>query len=117
MTPFISLVLLTLILHRGLKGSYLPKNTIRNFFNQMPKTVPIFCDNQGAIALAKHAVFHKRTKHISVKYHAIRAYIKDNTIHLSYIPSKDNLADMFTKALNGNKIRSFANQVHGKWQL
>ena len=101
----------------ALKEAIFLRILFSNFFNQIPQTVPIFCDNQGAIALAKHAVFHKRTKHITLKYHAIRAYIKDNTIHLSYIPSKDNLADMFTKALNGNKMRSFANKVHGKRML
>ena len=101
----------------ALKEAIFLRILFSHFFNQIPQTVPIFCDNQGAIALAKHAVFHKRTKHITLKYHAIRAYIKDNTIHLSYIPSKDNLADMFTKALNGNKMRSFANKVHGKRML
>ena len=61
----------------ALKEAIFLRILFSNFFNQLPKTVPIYCDNQGAIALAKHAVFHKRTKHISVKYHAIRAYIKD----------------------------------------
>ena len=78
-------------------------------FTRLPQqTVALFCDSQGAIALAKHPVFHKRTKHIGVKYHAIRAHIAEKTVHLSYIPSKDNLADLFTKPLNGPKLRSFA---------
>ena len=83
-----------------------------NFFNTIPKTVPIYCDNQGAISLVKHSGFHKRTKHIKLEYHFIRSFVKDNTIHLSYIPTNSNLADMFTKALNGPKLRSFA-IVHG----
>ena len=83
----------------------------------MPQTVPIFCDNQGAIALAEHPVFRKCTKHIKLKYYVIRAYFKDNTIHLSYILYKDNLADMLTKTLNGNKMQSFTTKVHGKMDL
>ncbi|GJU51848.1 retrovirus-related pol polyprotein from transposon RE1 [Tanacetum coccineum] len=32
----------------------------------------IFCDNKSAIAIAENPVQHGRTKHINVKYHAIR---------------------------------------------
>ena len=84
------------------------RDLFANFFNTVPRTVPIYCDNQGAISLATHAGFHKRTKHIKLQFHFIRAFVKDRTIHLSYIPSNSNLPDMFTKALNGPKLRSFA---------
>ena len=83
----------------------------------MPQTVPIFCDNQGATALAEQPVFRQCTKHIKLKYPVIRAYIKDNTIHLFYIHYNDNLADMLTKTLNGNKMQSFTTKVHGKMDL
>ena len=32
----------------------------------------IFCDNTGAIALAKESRFHKRTKHIKRRFKSIR---------------------------------------------
>ena len=32
----------------------------------------IFCDNTGAIALAKESRFHKRTKHIKRRFNSIR---------------------------------------------
>jgi hypothetical protein len=34
--------------------------------------IPIACDNQGAITLAKDQSFHNRTKHIDIDYHMIR---------------------------------------------
>ena len=39
----------------------------------------IFCDNTGAIALAKESRFHKRTKHIKRRFNSIREKVKDGT--------------------------------------
>ncbi len=38
----------------------------------LTKAVVIFCDNQGAIALAKNPQFHARTKHINIRHHYVR---------------------------------------------
>ena len=73
-----------------------------------PQTIMILADNQGAIALAKHATFHKKSKHIHIKFHATRRYVENRYVILSYIPSKDNLADMATKPIKGPNIKSFA---------
>ena len=35
----------------------------------------IFCDNTGAIALAKESIFHKRTKHIKRCFNSIRGQV------------------------------------------
>ena len=55
------------------------------------------CDNQSCIAIAKNPVFHARTKHIEVHYHYVREQILSGNLHLSYCPTKDNAADIFTK--------------------
>ena len=34
--------------------------------------IMVHCDNQSAIHLAKEDMYHKRTKHIDVRYHKIR---------------------------------------------
>ena len=56
-------------------------------------------DNKGAIALARNAEFHTRTKHIDIQYHFIREYIQNHIVTLSYCPSSTMTADIFTKAL------------------
>ena len=56
-------------------------------------------DNQGAIALARNAEFHARTKHIDIQYHFLREHVQIQTITLSYCPMSDMTADIFTKAL------------------
>ena len=73
-----------------------------------PITVKIFCDNQGCVSLAKHPSYHKKTKHINIKYHAIRKYVHDKSISLSYVPTKNNIADLATKPLKGPHLKSFA---------
>ena len=76
---------------------------IRQFFKQIdiPFENPLIlhCDNQGAIATAKAEQSHQRSKHIDIKYHSIREHIDRNLISLTYVPSKENLADIFTKSL------------------
>ena len=67
--------------------------------DQGESCVTIFVDNQGAIALAKNPVGHKRTKHIDVKYHFIRGEVNKGFVKLVYVPSELNIADGFTKPL------------------
>lgn len=59
----------------------------------------IFEDNQGSIAMAKNPVGHKRTKHIDIRLHFIREAVKAGTIRLSYCPTNEMVADIFTKSL------------------
>jgi hypothetical protein len=64
-------------------------------------------DNQGAIELAKNPVHHQRSKHIDIKYHYIRSQVLDNTVILHYVPTNDNVADMFTKPVSKIKLNKF----------
>ncbi|WVY93987.1 hypothetical protein V8G54_033075 [Vigna mungo] len=66
---------------------------------KIPLPFSTFCDNQSAVQLAKNPSFYERTKHIEVDCHFIRAKVLDGLIVLSHVPSKHQLADMFTKSL------------------
>ena len=74
------------------------------FSGDKVNTVDIFVDNQSAIALAKNPVLHQRTKHIDIKYHFIRVEVQKGYILLKYIPSEQNLADMFTKPITRKRL-------------
>ena len=63
----------------------------------------ILVDNQGSLKLAENPEFHKRTKHIDIIYHFIRECINENKIKVGYIPTKEQLADGFTKGLDNTK--------------
>ena len=59
----------------------------------------IFCDNTGAIALAKESRFHKRTKHIKRCFNFIRDQFKEGDIELCKIHMDLNVADPWTNPL------------------
>ena len=46
--------------------------------------------------MAKNPVFHKRLKHVQIRYHFVWEAVEQGTITLEY---DDMLADSFTKAL------------------
>ena len=69
------------------------------------QSVEIFEDNQACIKLAMNPQQHSRTKHIAVRYFFIRQHLEQGTMRLSYCPTKDQLADVFTKILAGHVSR------------
>ena len=72
-------------------------------YDQRGPTV-LYMNNQSAIRLAFNPEFHKRTKHIAMKYHIIRNRVKNKQIVLKYVSTNDQLADLFTKALVRDKF-------------
>lgn len=64
-----------------------------------PKPMIIYEDNQGAIAMAKNPVGHKRTKHIDIKFHFVREKVQEGALLLQYCTTKEMLADILTKPL------------------
>jgi hypothetical protein len=58
--------------------------------------------------LTNNPVEHSRTKHIAIRYHFLRDHQQKGDIEISYINTKDQLADIFTKPLDEqtfNKLR------------
>ena len=59
----------------------------------------VYGDNQSAIAVSQNGVKSDRTKHVDVKYHFITQTVEEGTIKLKWIPTAEQQADIFTKAL------------------
>lgn len=56
-------------------------------------------DNQPALAIAKIPMHHERTKHVQIDQYFTSEKIKDATISLSHVPTKQPSTDILTKAL------------------
>ena len=63
----------------------------------------IFCDNTGAIALAKEPRCHKSSKHIKRRFHQIREHVIEGDITISKVHTDQNIADPLTKVLPQTK--------------
>ena len=78
---------------------------IRNFWAKINRK-SIFdltllrANNQGAIQLSNNNKFHARTKHIDVRYHFIREALENKLLEIKYVPTDENIVDMFTKPLS-----------------
>jgi hypothetical protein len=81
---------------------------LRKLQNELEKensTITIYEDNQSAIHQTEHEVHSDRSKHIDVKYHSIRERVALKQIAVKYMPTANQTADIFTKALQANSHR------------
>ncbi|GJW53621.1 retrotransposon protein, putative, ty1-copia subclass [Tanacetum coccineum] len=61
--------------------------------------INMYCDNTGAIAIAKDHGVTKGARHFPAKVHYLRETIEMGDVRIEKVDTDDNLADPFTKAL------------------
>jgi len=74
-----------------------------------PATLKV--DNQGAIDLAYNPEHHQKTKHIERRHFYIREVVESGKLVVPFVASADNLADFFTKALDGPKFFEMRDRI------
>ncbi|CAI7862032.1 unnamed protein product [Closterium sp. NIES-54] len=75
------------------------KRLFGEFGHDLAGGVPVFVDNQSAIALAQNACLHGRTKHMQVRWHFIREMVASGEVILRWCPTNRQAADILTKPL------------------
>lgn len=75
------------------------KSVLSSVNYDIVKPISIYEDNQSCMKIAQDPTNHKRTKHIDIKFHFIREQTQKQIITLKYVPTVDQLADAFTKAV------------------
>lgn len=87
---------------------------LKSFLNELvgfKNSVTINNDNQSAQKLAANPIFHKRSKHIDVRYHFVRECIVKNLINIQYQETSEMVADVLTKSLCTVKHNYFVKKL------
>ena len=71
----------------------------------------IWGDNEGAIVMAKDPKFHQRSKHIDIKWHAIRDMIREKSIMTESCQDYQQTTDIMTKALPCAKHKQHVHEM------
>ena len=77
-----------------------------------PAAAKLWCDNIGAKYLSANPVLHAQTKHIEVDYHFVRERVNKKLLEIDYVPTDDQVADGFTKALTVKKLENFEHNLN-----
>jgi hypothetical protein len=72
---------------------------LRELGISLPRPPSLWCDNIGATYLTGNPIFHRRMKHVEVDYHFLCERVGMNQLDVRHKSSKDQLADIMTKAL------------------
>jgi hypothetical protein len=74
----------------------------------LSEPTPFFLDSQSAQDLATNPVYHKRSKHVEIKYHWVREHVNPEgeyrTAEMCHVDSENQSADMYTKSLSAPKL-------------
>jgi hypothetical protein len=82
-----------------------------DLLNRDRSKVVLNIDNKSAISLCKNLVYHQRSKHLDTRYHYIRNCTEEAKIDVKYVSTKDQLADILTKALNRVKFLEMRKKI------
>ena len=77
------------------------QNLLASLGFSQPGPTPLHGDNRGAILLTDHQSQHSRVRHVDLYWHWIRTKVRDGTILMRWIPTRNLIADVLTKGLDG----------------
>jgi hypothetical protein len=92
------------------------RNLLHCLNQEQQDPIVIFIDNNGARILTEDSSFHQRAKHIETQHHYSRECAQRGIVHFVDIPSMDNVADAFTKALQPVLFEKFRSDMGLKLQ-
>ena len=64
----------------------------------------IKCDYTSTVNLSKNHIQHSRTTHIDIRHHFFHDHVQNGDISLEFVDTNNQLADIFTKPLNEERL-------------
>ena len=92
------------------------RHLLQELGSPQKQPTPLWCDNQGAIAVTRNPESHHRTKHIRLKYHFIKDCERLGDVKVQFVGTKEQIADSLTKALDAAS-HAKCSQAQGLWPL
>jgi hypothetical protein len=87
------------------------RKLLTDLFDHEMDPTTIHCDNQSYVKLFENPLFHDRSKHIEIKYHYISDMVQKKTVHVQYLPTHEQITDIFTKPLAKTKFEYFRERL------
>jgi hypothetical protein len=78
---------------------------------KIPAEHKVFTDNQGVLLWAKGNTSNRRSRHVDIGYHYLCHAERDGLITMMYVPTKENYADLLTKALARGEFLPLAARI------
>lgn len=76
-------------------------------YRLLGQPISLKADNKGAILLTANSEFHKHIKHIEIRHYWIREKVDSKEIVITYILTKNIIANGLTKALDSKLFKAF----------
>ena len=74
------------------------KNQLEDY-NIYESKIPIYYDNTAGISLSQNPTLYSKARHVEIKHYFIRDHVRTGTMDLQFVPTDDQLADIFTTPL------------------
>ena len=84
---------------------------MKSFFSRLRivdsifRPLKVFCDNSVVVFLAKNNKRGSQSKHIDIKYLAIRERVKDKTMAIEHVSTELMIVDPLTKGMPPSKFK------------